>query len=174
MNTLTTLWHTHERELRRWLLHHTSDPALADDLLQDVFLRVMRHQASLDTLHNERAWLFEVARNRLSDHFRRTRPAAPLPEDFPAEETAPAPVDSLARCLPRVLAELSAEDRDAIERCDLGGLPQQAYADELGITLAAAKSRVRRARKRLRAQLATACQVRFDDSGRVCCFVPRD
>jgi len=174
MQTLTELWHAHERELRGWLLHHTGDPALCDDLLQDVFLRAMRHRADLETLRNGRAWLFEVARNRLTDHFRRTRHAVPLPDDLPAPETLPAPVDSLARCLPRVLRELSAEDREAIERCDLGGLSQQAYADQLGISLAAAKSRVQRARKRLRARLATACQVRFDEAGRVCCFVPRD
>jgi len=174
MQTLTELWHAHERELRGWLLHHTGDPALCDDLLQDVFLRAMRHRADLETLRNGRAWLFEVARNRLTDHFRRTRHAVPLPDDLPAPETLPAPVDSLARCLPRVLGELSAEDREAIERCDLGGLSQQAYADQLGISLAAAKSRVQRARKRLRARLATACQVRFDETGRVCCFVPRD
>lgn len=174
MQTLTELWHAHERELRGWLLHHTGDPALCDDLLQDVFLRAMRHRADLETLRNGRAWLFEVARNRLTDHFRRTRHAVPLPDDLPAQETLPAPVDSLARCLPRVLGELSAEDREVIERCDLGGLSQQAYADQLGISLAAAKSRVQRARKRLRARLATACQVRFDEAGRVCCFVPRD
>ena len=43
----------------------------------------------------------------------------------------------------------------------------------LGLSLPAAKSRVQRARLRLRAQLAEACQVTFDDKGKVCCFVPR-
>ncbi|MGC1518341.1 MAG: RNA polymerase subunit sigma-70, partial [Azonexus sp.] len=43
----------------------------------------------------------------------------------------------------------------------------------LGISLPGAKSRIQRARKRLRNRLVKACQVTFDDQGEVCCFVPR-
>jgi RNA polymerase sigma-70 factor (ECF subfamily) len=92
-----------------------------------------------------------------------------LPEAEP--DAAPA-VDSLATCLPRVLAELSAADRDAITQCDLQGLSQEAYARQLGISLAGAKSRVQRARRRLRAQLIASCQVVLDPQGSVCCFTP--
>jgi len=50
---------------------------------------------------------------------------------------------------------------------------QNDYAQRLGLSLPAAKSRVQRARLRLRAQLSEACQVTFDEAGKVCCFVPR-
>jgi RNA polymerase sigma-70 factor (ECF subfamily) len=96
-----------------------------------------------------------------------------LPEDL-AQETEPAaPVESLADCLPRALTELSADDREAITLCDLEGMSQEAYAQRKGLSLPGAKSRVQRARRRLREHLGTACQVRFDEAGRVCCFVPR-
>ena len=64
-------------------------------------------------------------------------------------------------------------DREAIERCDIGGMTQQAFAELEGLSLSGAKSRVQRARQRLRAQLLRACQVQLDEHGRVCCFVPR-
>ena len=80
---------------------------------------------------------------------------------------------AMAACLPRALSELSEEDREAITLCDLEGLNQEDYARMKSLTLPGAKSRVQRARKRLREHLSEACQVRFDEAGKVCCFVPR-
>ena len=97
-----------------------------------------------------------------------------LPDDLLADALPEiAPVDLLSHCLPRVLSELSAEDREAIVLCDIQGVTQKAFAERLGLSLPAAKSRVQRARLRLRSQLADACQLTFDAEGRVCCFVPR-
>jgi RNA polymerase sigma-70 factor (ECF subfamily) len=83
------------------------------------------------------------------------------------------PDDSLAACLPRVLSELSPEDREAITLCDLEGLPLGDYAHRKELSLSGAKSRVQRARKRLREQLAQVCQVRLDAAGRLSNFMPR-
>jgi RNA polymerase sigma-70 factor, ECF subfamily len=105
---------------------------------------------------------------------RRRREWVDLPDDLPAgEDDAVLAVDSLASCLTRVLGELSDEDRDAITECDLNGMSQEDYARKLGLSLPGAKSRIQRARKRLRAQLTQSCQVTLDPLGQVCCFVPR-
>ncbi len=69
--------------------------------------------------------------------------------------------------------ELSPEDREAIVLCDLEGVPQEEYARRKGLSLPGAKSRIQRARKRLRERLSQACQVRFDAAGHVSDFVPR-
>jgi RNA polymerase sigma-70 factor (ECF subfamily) len=60
-----------------------------------------------------------------------------------------------------------------ITLCDIDGLTQAEYARLKGLTPAGAKSRIQRARKRLKQQLKKACQVRYDETGRVCCFTPR-
>ena len=73
----------------------------------------------------------------------------------------------------KVLTELAAEDREALELCDIGGMSQKAFAELKGLSLPGAKSRVQRARRRLREQLSVACQVKLDGAGQVCCFVPR-
>ena len=82
-------------------------------------------------------------------------------------------VDGKLPDMPRVLAELSPEDREALSLCDLGGMTQAAFAELKGLTLPGAKSRVQRARQRLREQMSAACQVKLDGAGQVCCFVPR-
>lgn len=171
---LLASWQAHEPALRGWLIHQLHDRALAEDLLQDVFLKALRQGQRFCALENARAWLFEVARNTLSDQLRRRRGSVELPEDLRATEPElPAAVDSLSQCLPRVLGELSPEDREAITCCDLEGMSQADYAARLGISLPGAKSRVQRARARLKAQLASACKVKFDATGQVCCFTPR-
>jgi RNA polymerase sigma-70 factor (ECF subfamily) len=173
MNCLMTAWAAHERELRAWLRHRLGNPHDAEDLLQDLFLKALRQERKFCELGNARAWLFEVARNALADRLRLKKEQVELPDDLIHEIDDPVPVDTLAQCLPRALSELSADDREAITLCDLEGMTQEDFARLKGITLPGAKSRVQRARRRLREHLTSACQVRFDAAGKVCCFVPR-
>lgn len=169
-------WSASQDELRGFLRHQlrgVDAPELADDLLHEVFLRALHQGGKFCDVNNARAWLFQVARNLLIDHQRSQRPTVEVDDDLPAETADIAPIDQLADCLPSALASLSPEDRDVITQCDLGGLTLAAYAAQNGLTLPAVKSRVQRARSRLRAALLSRCGVRFDaESGQVCCFVP--
>lgn len=174
MTCLNDAWRRHEAEIRRFLVHRTGNKDDTDDLLQEIFIKALRQGGDFCQLDNPRAWLFHVARNLLIDRLRLTRERVPLPDDLSAEpEPELRPVDELSQCIPRVLSELSPVDREAIMLCDLQGMTQQAYAQRAGLSLPAAKSRVQRARARLQAQMVTACQVGFDETGEVCCFVPR-
>jgi RNA polymerase sigma-70 factor (ECF subfamily) len=174
MRCINDAWEKHEAELRSFLRRRAGSDAEAEDLLQEVFLRALRQQNGLCGIDNRRAWLFTAARNRLIDRLRLSKDQVPLPDDLAAEpEGVLAAVDGLAQCLPRVLGELSAQDREAITLCDIEGMTQQDYALRFGLTLPAAKSRVQRARTRLKARLTEGCQVRFDEAGQVSGFVPR-
>jgi RNA polymerase sigma-70 factor (ECF subfamily) len=160
--------------LRGWLRHRLGNPAEADDLLQDLFLKALRQGDRFCSVQNARAWLFEVARNTLADRLRVARETVDLPEDLAAPADEPDTVDTLTACLPRVLSELSAADREAITLCDLQGMPQAKFAAAKGLRLSAAKSRLQRARQRLRARMTQVCQVQLDDAGHVADFVPRE
>ena len=173
MNCLTTAWVAHAPELRGWLRHRLPNPTEADDVLQDLFLKALRTGDNFCTLHNARAWLFEVARNTLADRLRVARHTVELPDDLMAPTDEPDTVDTLTACLPRVLSELSAPDREAITLCDLQGMGQAEFAQAKGLTLSAAKSRIQRARQRLRERMTLACQVQINESGQVSDFVPR-
>jgi RNA polymerase sigma-70 factor (ECF subfamily) len=173
MNCLMTAWHQNEAELRGWLRHRLGNPVDAEDMLQDLFIRAMQQGDRFCAVGNARAWLFEVARNALIDRLRVRREMVELPADLASPADDPLPIDSLVACLPRVLSELSPADREAITLCDLEGMPQMEYARRAGLSLPGAKSRVQRARRRLRERLSAACQVRLDAEGQVSDFVPR-
>jgi len=170
---LTTAWTIHAPELRKWLCRRTSNPALADDLLQDLFLKALRQGSRFCEVRNPRAWLFEVARNLLADQWRVAQHLVALPEDLAVDTDDVDTVDHLTACLPRVLAELSADDREAITLCDLQGMAQADFAKAKGLSLSAAKSRLQRSRVKLRTHLSQACQVQINADGTVADFVPR-
>lgn len=166
-------WRAHESELRNFLQHRVNDRHLAEDLLQDVFVKAMRQGSGFCDLDNQRAWLYQVARNALVDYQRLHRETVELPDDIPHSVETADPVVTLSACVGRVLTELHAEDRDIIEQCDLNGMKQQDYAKAHDLTLAAVKSRLLRARKRMRATLSANCQVQYDEQGLVESYVPR-
>ncbi len=167
-------WNAHESELRNYIRHRAGDAHLADDLLQEIFVKAMQQGKQFCALDNARAWLFQVARNALIDQHRLGRSVIELvADDIPNSEPAHEPLRALSACVARVLSELSLEDRDIIEQCDLEGVKQKDYAALHGLSLAAVKSRLLRARTRMRARMSTACQVQFDERGRVESHIPR-
>lgn len=169
-----TAWDSHEGELRAWLRARLrGDEALAEDILQGLFLKAIRQGGRFCEVRHARAWLFAVARNAVIDDARVRKRQVPVPEDLAEDTEPPLPVDSLTRCLPRALAEIGASDAHIIEACDLGDLSQVEYARDNGITVTAAKSRLQRARRRLAEHIRKECRVQRDEDGQVCCFVPR-
>jgi len=171
-------WEAHEAELRGFLRHGLGDEHAAEDLLQDTFVKAMREGRGFCTLDNPRAWLFRVARNAMTDRFRGAKPMDPIEQhadSLPLVDPQPAPpVDALTSCLARVLSELAPEDAEVLRVCDVEGQTQKEFAASKGLSLPAAKSRLLRARQRLRDRMAVACRVQFDpDDGRVCGFAGR-
>lgn len=171
---LFTAWSACQHELLGFLRHRLGHPEDAEDLLQEVFIKAMRQSNRFCDIENPRAWLFHVARNALADKLRLSREQVELPDDLAAPEDERLPVvEDLTHCLPRVLAELSATDRLAIQLCDIEGHSQQLLAERLGISLSGAKSRIQRARQRLKQRMESSCQVRYDEQGKVDSFTPR-
>jgi RNA polymerase sigma-70 factor, ECF subfamily len=168
VSTSEEVWAAFHARLLRFIRSHVADDASAEDILQDVFLKI---HTRLDTLTDERkltSWVYQIARNAIIDHARAQRPLAEMPDQFAIPDE---PDDDLARELvPGLTAMLDAlptSDREAILLADLSGLSQQDLADRLGISLSGAKSRVQRARRRLKDAFVTCCQLEFDRRGRV-------
>jgi len=87
------------RRLRNWLRRHVSDRADAEDILQDAFYELVQAYRLLEPVENVGAWLFRVARNRVTDRFRRKAPDAladqvivmPDGDVFALEDLLPSP-----------------------------------------------------------------------------------
>jgi RNA polymerase sigma-70 factor (ECF subfamily) len=158
------LWQAYHDRVRRFIRVRVRNGADADDLAQEVFAKIHAGAERVEDPAKLEAWVFQIARRAVIDHFRKRR-LAELPGDVaeePAEGTAGT---ELASCLPFMMEGLSAEDREALTRVDLEGLPQTELADRLGLPLPSAKSRVQRARRRLKEALLACCSIETDRRG---------
>lgn len=162
------VWHRLHEELLRFLQRRVDDPALADDLLQEVFSRIVEKLPTLEDANNLRAWVYRIARNVLVDHFRRRAPASEaddIDESSPPEE-ANHNVE-VAGWLSEMVEHLPETYREAVRLSELEGASQKEVADRLGLSHSGAKSRVQRGRSLLREALLDCCHLEFDTRGNV-------
>jgi RNA polymerase sigma-70 factor (ECF subfamily) len=171
------LWASFAPPLRAFLARRVPPGVEADDLLQDVFVRVVRHLGTLRGTDRPEAWLFQIARNALRDTLRarqrRDGRTDPLETDLPAEpdrEAVRQAEAELAPCLTAMIGRLAEPYRAAIELTSLQGLTQADAARHAGISVSGMKSRVQRGREQLRHLLVTCCQIDVDVRGGVSDF----
>jgi RNA polymerase sigma-70 factor (ECF subfamily) len=176
----STLWNDFGPPLRAFLARRVPAGLDADDLLQEVFVRVVRHLNTLRATERPEAWLFQIARNALRDSLRarqrRDGKTDPLPIDIPDESDAAAVQAleaELAPCLTSMIGRLPEPYRSAIELTSLRGLTQAGAARDAGISLSGMKSRVQRGREQLRQMLVRCCEIEVDVRGGVSDFHPR-
>ena len=125
----SALWADFGPPLRAFLVRRVPPGVDADDLLQEVFLRVIKHLGSLRATDRPEAWLFQIARNALRDSLRarqrRDGRTDALETDLPAETDTAAVRESeaeLAPCLTPMIDRLPEPYRTAIELTSLRGL----------------------------------------------------
>lgn len=140
----------------------------AEDILQDVFLRIHANIDSIRDLNKLEGWIYQVARNCIIDYYRRQRRAVELTEDFPQETVEED--DPYASRIPYVrelVNTLPQPYRQAILLTEYEGLTQKEMADQLGISLSGAKSRVQRARQKIKELMLECCHYEFDMRGAI-------
>ncbi len=176
--TLTTdaVWSDFSQRLAALIRSKVADPADADDILQDVFLKV---HLRLDTLHDENRlapWLYQITRNAITDYYRGRRQTIELQETYAEESTANemAAERQLAGGLREMIGSLPPAYREALTLAEIDGLSQKDVADRLDLSYSGAKSRVQRGRRLLREALVNCCHVELDRRGGIIDYVPRD
>jgi RNA polymerase sigma-70 factor (ECF subfamily) len=153
-----TVYQAHARDLHRFALYLSGDPALADDLVAESFVRLWTARGEIRT-ETIKGYLLAIVRNLYLTSRRQSGRLSALDEDVTPLADPTQPIDArlmhreeLAR-VRRVLATLSEIDRSALLLRAFEGLSYEDIARVLDITIAAAKVKVHRARLRLAADL---------------------
>lgn len=158
----------------------------AEDVLQDVLVRLHQGAAGLRDAGRAESWVYGIARRTIADYYRARRPPlspgpAPEVDDLP-DPAAPEPRgfaafggdhgvhEEVLSWLRPMAEELPDKYARALLMADFDGRTQQEVADELGLTLSGAKSRVQRARALLGESLRRCCEVELDEEGRAVDF----
>jgi RNA polymerase sigma-70 factor (ECF subfamily) len=163
------LWETFSHPLHQFILRRVPDPHSAEDILQDVFLKIHTHIDTLRTQERLTSWIYQITRNAIADYYRAQRPTAELAETLPvADELADNDVvHELSPCVAAMVAALPEAYREALRLTEYQGISQKALGERLGISFSGAKSRVQRARAKVKEQLLDCCHFQFDRVGRI-------
>jgi RNA polymerase sigma-70 factor (ECF subfamily) len=150
------------RDFLRFLERRVGNRALAEDLLQEAFVKGIERAGSIRDGESAVAWFYRTLRNAVIDHRRRDDVAGRALEAFAKElETAEAPAiemkDAVCACVKALAETLKPEYADALRRIEIEGTSVKDYASELHIDAGNAAVRVHRARAALRARVKASC-----------------
>lgn len=175
---LVAIWRELHDRLRAFIVARVADPADADDILQEIFLRLHRHLDSLKRADRLHAWVYQISRNAIIDYYRarsvrREVPAGDEVDLDDLENAAVPPVEAadspelreLSTCLRPMIDRLPASYRQAIQLTELDGVRQNVAAAQLGVSVSGMKSRVQRARQQLKEMVLACCHVELDQRG---------
>lgn len=162
------VWSRFGDDLRAFILKRVRNPDDAEDVLQDVFVRIHRGLPGLVDDNRLLPWMYRVTRNAVTDLYRKRDAPSSLDHE-PEAEGPPDDAQSrrqVGRCLRQLMSELPENDRDALEQVEINDVPQAEYARLAGLSASGAKSRVQRARRRLKQELLDCCEFQLDRFGK--------
>jgi RNA polymerase sigma factor (sigma-70 family) len=158
------------RRFLAFLSHRVASREVAEDLLQDAFIRGLTKAPPLQSPESILAWFYRVLRNALVDHYRRTgaedraleRYAAEAPTTVDPATEDPELFDEVYTCVRSLISTLKPEYAAAIARVDLDGASLDDLAREAGITPNNAGVRLHRAHKALQRRVRETCETCAD------------
>lgn len=144
----------------------------ADDILQNVFIRISSSVENLSDEKKMKAWIFAITRNAVIDYYRmrahRTKSAVMENAtgdviDSPDSD----PTQGLVQCVASMIELLPIQYRDVITASEIDGIPQKALAEIYGVPYPSMRSRIQRGRHRLKKILYACCHIDSDNRGNI-------
>jgi RNA polymerase sigma-70 factor (ECF subfamily) len=167
--SIEQIWKEYHNKLHDFVKKRVGDPSLADDLLQEIFLKILAKIQTLKANQKLPSWIYQIARNTIIDYFRTRKSAGELPESLsaPEDEQSDQALQEIAVCLAPMIQNLPVHYREAIEMAELEGLTQKEVAARQNLSLTGAKSRIQRGRGLLKDMLLECCRFEMDTKGKI-------
>ncbi len=168
MADIAAIHHQFYKELKGYVYSRTKDRSDTEDILQDVFLKMMLKIDQINAAQNLRQYLYGIVRNSVADYYRSKKTHLPITEQHvPLTETEE---DQLTeritdRCVQRFIHQLPEKYKSALLSTEFENVPQKEMAAKLNISYSALKSRVQRGREKLKEMLISCCAIQNDKYG---------
>jgi len=176
MSQTEDIWLKLSENLRAFIFSKIAERDIAEDILQELFLRIHLKIGTLKDQTKLKPWLYQIARNLIADHYRNKQ------NEKSAEQTdriADDPDEDQSIMITAVndmigmMDQLPSDYCEALCMTEIEGLSQAEYAKKAGIPYSSAKSRIQRSRKLLRDLLMKCCHYHFDKYGTVFSITPK-
>ncbi len=173
--TTNAVWEEFSRNLKGFIRKRVQDEHDADDILQDVFLKIHNKIDGLKDENKLAAWVYQITRNAIIDYYRHQNKVLETSMELPAEIEALVenPIETvetdshITACMKPVIDSLPEKYKQALILTEYETLTQKEMAERLGLSLPGAKARVQRARKKIKTMLLDGCHFEFDRLGNI-------
>ena len=123
---LAVLWHDYHSKLHGFIRSRVESMDAADDILQDVFIKIQKNIGNLQDAERLESWIYQIVRNAVIDHYKARKKYEDLPETLTApelgdEEQARREISS---CMESMIEALPSTYRDAVRLSEIDGLKQ--------------------------------------------------
>jgi RNA polymerase sigma-70 factor (ECF subfamily) len=157
---ITALVDNHQRFLA-FLERRVGSREIAEDILQDGFVRALERADSLQSAESASAWFYRLLRNALVDHYRRRgaedRALVGATHEFESSDSDAELHETVCACVSELIGTLKPEYSIALRQVELDGMKVGDFARDAGITTTNASARLHRAREALRRRLLESC-----------------
>ena len=167
MTEAEKLYREYRTRLLAFVRRRVGSPQAAEDILQDVFLKLLTKGGTVKHPGKLRSWLYQVTRNAIVDHLRGTRRFENLPQELPADDGDSPAARELAQCLNPLIKALPDVYREAVRLSEIQEIPLKQVARAQGVSLPGVKSRVQRGRRKLKEMLLDCCRVELSRHGQI-------
>ncbi len=170
---LSSVYEEFGATMLRFIQRRVPVQADAEDILQDVFVRIHSTKAVPRSQEHVQAWVYQIVRNCIADYYRHQRDEPVVYEEHNDASYELEGDDEVLSCLRSMADQLPDMYRQAIVLVEFEGMPQKDLAKALGLSASGAKSRVQRARQKLRMALFGCCEFHIDSRGHAFSYTPK-
>lgn len=161
------IWENFSHDLRAFVRSRLRNDEVVEDIIQEIFFKIHSNIDSLKDNSKLRSWIFQIARNAIIDFFRKEDKSQKVIErlkgndDFNVDETAD---EILYFCMHHFISMLPDIYKEAIIYTEYENHTQIELAEKCNISISAAKSRVQRARIRIKELILEYSHIEYDNN----------
>ncbi len=162
--TTNEVWKLYSKDVNYFILSKVKDQSIADDLVQETFLKVHTKLHTLNDLDKIKSWTLSIARNTIFDYFKSINNTHNfntielIAEDYEPEHTE-------MDCLINHILNLDKKYQTPLFLSDIKGVKQAIIAKQLDLPLPTIKSRIQRARKKVAEGYMDCCGYTLNEKG---------
>lgn len=167
MISVEKAWIKYQQQLFSFIRFKVETLEDAEDILNDVFVKLTQTANENAIPENVSSWLYRVTKNRIVDYYRAKKRFEKLPEDLSTESEDTNMIRQLSNCLLPMIQALPETYQQPLMLSEIEGKRYKEVAAELDLSLSAVKSRILRGREKLHKSMVSCCTIHRNDAGEV-------
>lgn len=144
------IWINHSKDLKGYVRKRVSNENDVEDILQTVLIKITNYCETKNNVKHVKAWIYKITQNTITDFYKQSNKNTKIAMELPQTTDTHEFDENIYSWLHTFIDQLPAAYAEPLKLSDIEGVPQKTIADQLGLTLVATKSRIQRARKKLK------------------------